>query len=126
MRRPLITQSDFLSVGERMSAALAANVADVPHLEPYRDKLDSMLEQMSELMAQQDALTANKQSVSKQIQSIHADGTRLIHLLRNAVKEHYGTRSEKLAEYGVQPFRGRPRRLEGTVPTPTPPPPTIE
>ncbi len=26
-----------------------------------------------------------------------------------AVKEHYGNRSEKLVEYGVQPFRRKPR-----------------
>jgi hypothetical protein len=37
------------------------------------------------------------------------------------VKQHYGIRSEKLAEFGVKPFRGR-KRAEKPEPTPTPTP----
>jgi hypothetical protein len=128
MRRNLITQADFVLVGERMSAALAANTADVPHLTPYQEKLDSLLDQMRELTAEQDALTASKQGITKEIQAVHASGTRLLHLLRKALQEHYGSRNEKLAQYGVQPFRGRPRRVEEPVtpPVPTPPSPPVE
>jgi hypothetical protein len=128
MRRSLTTQADFVLVGDRMSAALAANTADVPHLTPYQEKLEALLDQMRELTAQQDALTASKQSVTREIQIVHATGTKLVLLLRRAVQEHYGTRHEKLIEYGVQPYRGRPRRLEGTLTPPptTTPPPVIE
>lgn len=129
MRRPVATQPDFLTVSGRMLEALSANSGDLSHLEGLRSKLEAAYDDMRELMAQQDALTASKQTVSKQIQTAHAGGIKLVLILRRAVQEHYGTRSEKLVEFGVQPFRGRPRRLEGTVPpppAPTPPPPVIE
>ena len=29
---------------------------------------------------------------------------------------HYGVRSEKLAEFGIQPFRGRPRKEKPEAP----------
>lgn len=127
MRRNLNTQADFVLVGERMSAALAANTADVPHLTPYQEKLDALLDQMRELTAQQDALVASKQSITKDIQTVHTSGTKLLILLRRAVQEHYGTRSEKLAQFGVQPYRGRPRRVEEPAPNPIPAsPPVVE
>ncbi|HEY2289055.1 MAG TPA: hypothetical protein VGM86_00015 [Thermoanaerobaculia bacterium] len=31
-------------------------------------------------------------------------------------REHYGVRSEKLAELGIQPFRGRPRKAKPEAP----------
>jgi len=40
------------------------------------------------------------------------DSTRLGNALRAMIKEHYGVRSEKLAEFGIQPFRGRPRKAK--------------
>ena len=34
---------------------------------------------------------------------------------RLAIKQHYGIRSEKLAEFGLQPFRGRIRKAKPVV-----------
>jgi hypothetical protein len=128
MRRKLATQSDFVNVGGRLLEALNANATELPHFEIFRDQLASMLEEMREQMAQQDALTASKQTVSKRIKAIYYDGIKLVHCLQRMVQQQYGTRNEKLVEFGVKPFRGRPRRLEDTVtpPVPTPPPPAIE
>lgn len=127
MRRPLATQSDFVNVGSRLLEALNANAPEIPHFDPFRDQLASMLDEMRTLMAQQDALAASKQTVSKRIQAIHEDGTKLVKFLRRMVLQHYGKWNEKLVEFGAQPFRGRPRRLEDTLTTPVPtPPPTIE
>jgi hypothetical protein len=127
MRRPLSTQSDFVNVGSRLLDALNANSPEIPHFDPFRDQLASMLEEIQTLMAQQDALTASKQTVSKRIKAIHEDGTKLIKFLRRMALQHYGKWSEKLVEFGAQPFRGRPRRLEDTVTTPvSTTPPTIE
>ncbi|HEX2224086.1 MAG TPA: hypothetical protein VHN15_07755 [Thermoanaerobaculia bacterium] len=126
MRRPVNRQADFVAFGGRMLEALAANSDSLSHLEGLRSKLEAAHNQMVELLTQQDALTASKQTVTKQIQTVHASGVRLILILRRSLQEHYGSRSEKLAEFGVQPFRGRPRRIEGTVPPSPPEPPTIE
>jgi len=39
-----------------------------------------------------------------------AAGKKLVTFLRTGVKEHYGNRAEKVAEFGVQPFRRRTRQ----------------
>lgn len=41
-----------------------------------------------------------------------SEGQRLASVVRSAVKEHYGVREEKLAEFGMQPFRGRKPKSE--------------
>ena len=52
---------------------------------------------------------------------------RMATVLRLAVKQHYGIRSEKLAEFGLPPFRGRVRKApsqpeEPKTPSPAPSP----
>jgi hypothetical protein len=73
-------------------------------------------------LSQQQQATAAKFEISRQVQEVQRAATALIVLLRRAVQEHYGTRNDKLAAFGVQPFRGRQRV---TAP-PTVPPPTVE
>ena len=41
-------------------------------------------------------------------------------VLRGAVRGHYGNRSEKLAEFGLQPLRFRQRSAAGDNPLPQP------
>jgi hypothetical protein len=83
-----------------------------------------MVAKAADLKQQQAAQRAAKQEASRQLQERIIEGVRLANLLRQAVKQHYGIRSEKLAEFGLQPFRSRKR-----TPAPTPPstpPPTAE
>ncbi|HEX7185186.1 MAG TPA: hypothetical protein VF756_25395 [Thermoanaerobaculia bacterium] len=54
-----------------------------------------------------------------------AEGRKLATFLRTGVKQHYGNRSEKLAEFDLQPFRGRksqatppPEKRPGKQPDP--------
>lgn len=126
MRRSLTTQSDFMTAGTRLLEALNANASELPHFDLFRDQLASLLEEMREQMTQQDALTASKQRVSKRIQAIHQDGTKLVKVLWRMAQQHYGRQNEKLVEFGVQPFRSRSRRPDDTVTPPVQTPPTIE
>jgi hypothetical protein len=119
------TYAGKLGDWQRILAPLAANAADLPHLEMPRAQLATLVTQTLEFKSQQDTQRAAKQSASKQLQSMIEEGQRLTALLRQAVKQHYGPRSEKLAEFGIQPFRGRNRAGKTTTPTPTPPP-TVE
>jgi hypothetical protein len=53
------------------------------------------------------------------------EGERVASLIRSALKQHYGIRSEKLAEFDLKPFRGRKKKggLEvkpGKSPAPPP------
>jgi len=91
----------------RMTAALAANAAELPHLEGVRLKLAANLSEAQEVAKQQAAFTAGKQEASRRFRKLVTEGQRLANGLRTLLKEHYGIRAEKLAEFNLQPFRGR-------------------
>jgi hypothetical protein len=60
-----------------------------------------------ELSTRQAALTAEKQENSKQLREAVTEAERLGTVLSLGVKHHFGIRAEKLAEFSLQPFRGR-------------------
>jgi chromosome segregation ATPase len=102
---------------------LTANAADLAHLEVLRAQLGTVMEQARQMVASQAAQRAAKQQASKSLKAAIIEGDRLTSLLRAAVKQHYGPASEKVAEFGVQPFRGRKRTSkEKPAPTPAPAP----
>jgi len=83
-------------------------------LELSRIRLDSLLGEIKDLSAQQASLTATKQEVSKRLAMLIREGQTLVGFLDAGVKQHYGSRAEKLVEFGLQPFRSEPRvRLVG-------------
>ncbi|HVR97781.1 MAG TPA: hypothetical protein VMW27_14280 [Thermoanaerobaculia bacterium] len=101
---------------QRLSAALEANKSELGHLEASRAKFSTLLDRVREIAQGQAALAASKQDLSKQLQVSMDEAGRLANLLRIAVKEHYGPRSEKLTEFGLQPFRGRARKEKPFLP----------
>jgi uncharacterized membrane protein len=101
---------------QHLLMALEANGEDLPHLEISRDKLEKMLGQARDAVAQQATATAVKQEATQRLQALMIDSTRLGNALRAMLKEHYGVRSEKLAEFGIQPFRGRSRKAKPEAP----------
>jgi hypothetical protein len=111
--------SDSVTEWEHLLSTVAANTADIPHLEAPREKLKALLEQSRSLAMQQDLHTANKLAVSQQLKVALADGRKLATFLRTGLKEHYGNRSEKLVEFGISPFR---RRTKKDPPVVTKPP----
>ena len=110
------TYAGMLGDVQRLATALTANATDLPHLEGSRVKLDTMLTQAQEVTKQQAAFTASKQEATQQLRTLVKDSLRLANVLRVAVKEHYGIRSEKLAEFGLQPFRGLIRKVKPEAP----------
>ena len=52
-----------------------------------------------------------EQEASQELQAIFAEGQRLVTGLRKLIKNHYGISSEKLAEFDIQPYRGRKRKV---------------
>lgn len=109
---------------ERLLSSLTANAADFPHLEVSRNQLGALLTQAREAADLQALHTAGKQEASQNLRIALTEGMRLANVLRLAVKHHYGIRSEKLAHFGIQPFRGRPRKAKPAPEEPqTPVPP---
>ncbi|HYU31468.1 MAG TPA: hypothetical protein VEW48_04845 [Thermoanaerobaculia bacterium] len=94
---------------QQFAASLAANSADLPQLEQSRLQFEGLLARLYEIVKQQSALVASKQEASKQLDTLMTECQRLASVLRAAVKQHYGIRAEKLAEFNLQPFRGRNR-----------------
>ncbi len=98
------------------SAAVEANAADVPHLEPSRVKLDGLRDRAEVLYSEQSAFAASKQETTRQLLEVLRAGNALVDLLRTGVREHYGPSSEKLVEFGIKPFRGRNRKVNAPLP----------
>jgi len=99
---------------ELRSQALAANSTELPHLDVPRQLVVSVITEIKDLTAQQASLTASKQEISKRLETLNEDGQKLLTFVDVGVRQHYGTRSEKLVEFGQQPFRSQPRvRLVG-------------
>jgi hypothetical protein len=110
---------------QRINTALAANSGDLQDLEGTRNKLAGLQTQAQDAVKRQAALRAEKQDVSRQLKTVFTESDRLANVVRKALKAHYGIRSEKLVEFGLQPFRGRKAKpVAGTPGTPTPPGPT--
>ncbi|HWM89169.1 MAG TPA: hypothetical protein VN493_00230 [Thermoanaerobaculia bacterium] len=106
---------------QRLNDALAANAGDLPQLEGSRAIYGGKVVQVNQLAQEQASLLANKQEVTRQFQYEMTETQRLATVLRLAVKHHYGIDSEKLVEFGIQPFRGRTRKVKETPDPETPP-----
>jgi len=118
------TYSGKLGDWERLLGPLLANATDLPQLEGARTQLASFLAAGLNLTKEQAVHTAAKQDLSRQIQGVIVEGSRLATTIRQVIKQHYGIRSEKLSEFGIQPFRGK--KGKGTPPPETTPPPPVE
>ncbi|HYO14264.1 MAG TPA: hypothetical protein VE685_13795 [Thermoanaerobaculia bacterium] len=114
MARERTVFSTLVTGWEQLLVALLANAQQFLHLEEQRNRLQQLLERARQLATEQDLHTAAKQEASKELEVILADGRKLATFLRNGVKERFGNRSEKLVEFGVQPFRRRRRETADT------------
>ena len=115
------TYSGILGLWQRLLDALSANTTDLPHLELSRSLFVDHLNQTQALLRRQAAQTAEKQQSSQDLQMKISDGQRMATMLRQGIKQHFGIRSEKMAEFGLAPFRGRAARKKPENPTPPPP-----
>ncbi len=109
---------------QRLMAPLTANSADLAHLEATRALFAEVLARAEDAANRQGVHTAAKQEASADLRIAIIEGERLANILRLGVKQHYGIRAEKLAEFGLQPFRGRKAKPEAEEPEPTTPPPS--
>ncbi len=114
------TYAGMLGDWDRWTGALTANDPPLGHLQVPKEQLVSLAMKGKGLIRTQAELTAAKQDASKELREVMVEGQRLVTLLRVAVRQHYGIDSEKLAEFGVQPFRGRRRSKVEPPPVETP------
>jgi hypothetical protein len=120
MSRP-VKYADILAEWERTLAALAQNAEDFPDAFANREKLQSVLDFAKTTLTQQAQRTASKQTASRELEVAIGRGRKVATVLRFMIKERYGSRSEKLAEFNLQPFRSRTQPPQ-LPPTETPAP----
>lgn len=118
------TYAGILGELVRLNASLAANASELQHIEGARARLDKLVTDAQEVAKRQAALTASKQEASKELVTLLNAAQRVASGIQKLVTEHYGPRSEKLAEFNLQPFRGRRRSAKPETPTPSKPEPT--
>jgi hypothetical protein len=106
---PRNSRAEFLMIAKRLSAAYLANAASLPGLETLHQEFATMLTELEGLGVLQDAQTAAVQQTTKEIEERLTLGRILATRLRDGVKLHLGTRTEKVIEFGVRPFRKRAR-----------------
>ena len=120
------TNAGILGEWQRFGTAFDANAGDLTDLATRRERLGALLTRAVEVGQRQGALTAGKQEASQELQAILAEGQRLATGLRKLIRNHYGISSEKLTEFGIQPFRGRKRKIEPVEIPETPEAPIVE
>jgi hypothetical protein len=99
--------AETVSGWEELLAALEQNSTDLPQLEAPRERLQVILDQIKRFAAEQAALTASRQLATSRVEYLLVQGRKLATVLRTSVREYYGNRSEKVAEFGLQPLRTR-------------------
>jgi hypothetical protein len=116
------TNAGMLGQLVRFLAALTANSVELTHLEGARARLEKLVSEAQAIAHQQAALVASKQEASKRFGALLNESLRMATGIQKMLQEHYGLRAEKMAEFGFQPFRGRPRRSEKPEEAKAPPP----
>lgn len=89
----------------KMDAAMTANDTEVAHLGFRLPDLRDRSQRMRSLYARHAALAAERQAITREMQNLIDEGDQIFRMLREAVKDHYGKRNEKLVEFGVEPLR---------------------
>ena len=115
------TYAGMLGDWQRWVGSLSANDRSRAPGVVQRGRLESLLAQGQGLIQSQSERTAAKQEASIQLREVMAEGQRLLTVLKLSVKQQYGIDSEKLAEFGLQPFRGRRRKVNEPPPVETVP-----
>ena len=90
---------------EKIDTAMTANDPQVGHLGFKLPTLREKSQRMRTLYAQHAALAAARQTITQDMQRLIDEGDQIFRMLREALKDHYGKRNEKLVEFGVEPLR---------------------
>ena len=89
---------------------------DLPHLEVLRVRLVETEAEADKLVRERDYHRARKQEATRKLQAALEDGRRTAHALQTGLRLHFGPTSEKLAAFGMKPFRGRKRSKKTASP----------
>jgi hypothetical protein len=113
---PRETYATTVEAWRQFLRQVAETGIDIPGLGEKTAELEAMYERAYQLVTERAALDAAKQAATRELQEILEKGRIKFSLLRNGLTVELGSSSEKLTAYGIQPFRGRPRRRKEPAP----------
>jgi hypothetical protein len=99
--------SNTLNRWDRLLAGVAAHPEDLQCVEACRVQLALELSDIQSLRARQAALRAEMRQSVRALKVLLVRGTELAARIRAGVRSQYGTRSDKLLEFGMNPVRRR-------------------
>jgi hypothetical protein len=104
---------------QQMITAISVNAADLLPLEALRQELSTTLAEFQDLSSKEMASRSERQQWTQKRQETLAIGMALASRLRSGLKLAYGSKTEKLVEFGIKPFR--PRKSKANDPQPEAP-----
>jgi hypothetical protein len=102
-------QGDRFKVWRQVASSAAANASDLPQAQITLGSLQMVIGEVDKVVTDQSAYQASKQMASQRLQALLDEGDKLTTVLKTIIKQHYGNGSDKLVEFGIQPFRARPK-----------------
>lgn len=106
---------------EHYDVTLEANGSELPQLTGTHGAIRNILQVIRESSVEMDLHWANRLQASKRHQTALDEGRKLITCAKVLLKQHYGSGNDKLAEFGIQPYRGRSRKAAEETKPPVPP-----
>jgi hypothetical protein len=104
--------SDVTTDAEQALTSIAANPDLQPIAEKHRPPIEETLKTIKTLKTLQKTLTADKQTVTQDLQAALKRLKEQLIFLRAAIRGDMGPRTEKLVEYGITPLRKPGRKAK--------------
>jgi hypothetical protein len=98
---------------EGLLGAVLANQEELAHIDDLRAQLETRLEGLPALQLEKARLRVMTHQATQDFQGVLDQGHELVTRIRDGVRAHYGPRSEKLAEFGINAWKGRQATCPG-------------
>jgi hypothetical protein len=117
---PKSSLADFVTDWEKLLKNVTDTSAELPNMDVYKNALDQLLGSAKDGLALAAARVGIKQQETQDRQTLMKQGKEAASKLRSAIKAHFGLKSERLLQYGIQPIRNRPKKNASVKEKPTP------
>lgn len=107
---PKRSLGQHLGIWDRLVAAAMNNIRDLTVARQAVEDLKQAVVEIRELSERQTALRAAAQQVTRDLEAAKERANRAAVRVNQGVMAAYGSKSEKLAEYGLRPWRPRRRK----------------
>ncbi|HYU34673.1 MAG TPA: hypothetical protein VEW48_21180 [Thermoanaerobaculia bacterium] len=104
------SQADVIRDWEGLIDAVLRSPEVLPSVEPERQVLADILDDVQDLKARQEELNALRQEVTQKLLDTIARGKEVAIQIRSVLRGKVGAYNERLVHYNIAPIRRRPRK----------------